>query len=316
MKPARKLAIGIGEAMIEMAPVGQGLYRRGFAGDTFNTVWHMAQALGDQARIGYICRVGTDKTSDRFVMQLANDGLETTGITRDPQRGMGIYLIELDGVERSFQYWRSASAARLLAEDLDLLNAALGKADLIHLSGITLAIISEKGRANLFDVLAKARRRGAKVSLDPNIRLRLWGSADEMRKTISMAMSCADIALPSFDDERTHWGDVSPQATIACFALAGVPEIIVKNGEQPVVFQNVDRAGELETPLVTDIKDTTGAGDAFNAGYLAARMTGHDMKDAIGHGQVMAAEVLRNYGARIAKDKVPLIWADESNTAG
>ncbi|MCB1429824.1 MAG: sugar kinase, partial [Nitratireductor sp.] len=136
--------------MIEMAPVGQGLYRRGFAGDTFNTVWHMAQALGDQARIGYITRVGTDKTSDRFVMQLANDGLETTGITRDPQRGMGIYLIELDGVERSFQYWRSASAARLLAEDLDLLNAALGKADLIHLSGITLAIISEKGRANLF----------------------------------------------------------------------------------------------------------------------------------------------------------------------
>ena len=36
----------IGEAMVEMAPVGEGLYRRGFAGDTFNTAWHMAQWLG------------------------------------------------------------------------------------------------------------------------------------------------------------------------------------------------------------------------------------------------------------------------------
>lgn len=291
--------------MIEMALIGERLYRRDFAGDTFNTVWHMAQALGDQVTIGYLTRIGSDKTSNDFVRLLADDGLETVDITRDPERGMGLYVIELDGVERSFQYWRSSSAARLLADDVDWLNAAFEQADLIHLSGITLAILSAKGRGNLFAALRHARKRGALVSFDPNIRIKLWETDSEMREAISMAMSCADIALPSFDDEITCWSDASPQATIERFSNAGVREIIVKNGGHSVVFRCEDGAGEVTTPKVTGIKDTTGAGDAFNAGYLAARLIGHNVASAIGRGQAMAAEVLRNYGARIAKQNVP-----------
>ena len=100
--------VAIGEAMVEMAPVGEGLYRRGYAGDTFNTVWHMAQLLGDAARSGFVTRVGRDGLSDAFVAEMAADGLDVSGVTRDPERGMGLYLIELDGVERSFHYWRHA----------------------------------------------------------------------------------------------------------------------------------------------------------------------------------------------------------------
>ena len=66
--------------------------------------------------------------------------------------------------------------------------------------------------------LRHARKRGALVSFDPNIRIKLWETDDEMRETISMAMSCADIALPSFDDEMTYWSDASPQATIERFS--------------------------------------------------------------------------------------------------
>ena len=46
---------------------------------------------------------------------MAADGLDVSGVTRDPERSMGLYLIELDGVERSFHYWRQSSAARWLA---------------------------------------------------------------------------------------------------------------------------------------------------------------------------------------------------------
>ena len=63
--PAGRI-VAIGEAMVEMAPVGEGLYRRGYAGDTFNTVWHMAQLLGDAARSGFVTRVGRDGLSDSF----------------------------------------------------------------------------------------------------------------------------------------------------------------------------------------------------------------------------------------------------------
>jgi 2-dehydro-3-deoxygluconokinase len=114
---ATRRVVAIGEAMVEMAPVGDGLYRRGFAGDTFNTGWHMAQLLGDAACVGFVTRVGCDGLSDAFVAEIAADGLDVSGIARDPERGMGLYLIKLDGVERSFHYWRQCSAARRLADD-------------------------------------------------------------------------------------------------------------------------------------------------------------------------------------------------------
>jgi 2-dehydro-3-deoxygluconokinase len=294
--------VAVGEAMLEMAPVGDGLFRRGFAGDTFNTVWHMAQLLGTTATVGYVTRVGIDTLSDGFVQELAADGLDIKGISRDPARTMGLYLIELDGVERRFHYWRENAAARRLADDRDVLAQAVHGAGLIHLSGITLAILSASARATLFDVLATARAAGAVISFDPNIRARLWASADEIRATITQMLALTDIALPSFDDETTHFGDETPADTIARIRAAGVAEVVVKDGAGPVWFHEAGQTGSLNTPPVGSIRDTTGAGDAFNAGYLAGRAVGRPPAQAIAWGQHMSARVLRTFGARAGKD--------------
>ena len=132
--------VAVGEAMIELAPVGDGRYRRSYAGDTFNTVWHMAQLLGDAATVGFVTHVGRDSLSDAFVAEMVADGLDVAGVTRDAERGMGLCLIELDGEERSFHCWRQTSAARHLAEDPAAFAEGLRDAGLIHLSGITLSI--------------------------------------------------------------------------------------------------------------------------------------------------------------------------------
>ena len=50
--------VAVGEAMIEMALNHEGLYRRGFAGDTFNTIWHMAQVLGNKFKLSFVTKVG------------------------------------------------------------------------------------------------------------------------------------------------------------------------------------------------------------------------------------------------------------------
>ena len=134
--------VAIGEAMLELAPVGEGLYRLGYAGDTFNTAWHMAQLLIGTAKVGF-------RHADRSRQAIGDfrrgDGRRWLGrlwYHRSPDRSMGLYLIQLDGFERSFHYWRQSSAARLLADDPSALAQALQKAGLIHLSGITLAILS------------------------------------------------------------------------------------------------------------------------------------------------------------------------------
>jgi 2-dehydro-3-deoxygluconokinase len=296
--------VSIGEAMVELAPAGDGLYRRGYAGDTFNTAWHMRQLLGEDADIGFFTRLGTDTFSREFMGQLTADGLDVSLITQDAGRQMGLYLIELDGVERSFHYWRGQSAARLLADDAGALARAMHGKGLIHLSGISLAILSAEARNRLFETVRQARSDGTLVSFDPNIRPRLWSSQDEIRATIGTMLRMTDIALPSFDDERAHWNDASPQDTIRRMRGCGVGEIVVKDGAGPVHAHAAGKAHVCETPGVSTIRDTTGAGDAFNAGYLAARLAGRVPADAIHLAQRLAALVLQHFGARAPKDRV------------
>jgi len=299
--------VAVGEAMIEMAPVGGGHYRRGFAGDTFNTAWHMAQVLGGKASVGFVTKVGQDKMSNAFVSELVQDGLDVSAIGLDPDRTMGIYLIELEGVERSFHYWRKDSAASMLADDQGWLESAINRANLIHLSGITVAILSPDARDRLLAALAQARSNGARVSFDPNIRAKLWSSLDDLLATIPRFLEVTDIALPSFDDEKAHWGDVSPDATIRRFTTAGVAEVVVKNGVGPVSAISDGHEFVVDTPTASGIRDTSGAGDAFNAGYLAARLLGKDPATAVVWGQKISREVIRHFGARIPKDEIPEI---------
>lgn len=296
--------LAIGEAMLEMAPVGSELHRLGYAGDTFNTVWHIAQLLGDRGTAGFVTRVGTDSLSDRFVAQMSADGLDIAGVSRDPYRQMGCYLIELEGAERSFHYWRRDSAARHLADSLSMLNEKLKGVRLIHVSGITLAILPPDTRENLFAALAIARDSGALVSFDPNIRPSLWSSMEELHKSIEFMLDLTDIALPSFEDEVANWQDASPEDTIARFCSKGVQEVIVKNGPNPIYFLAGGRSGTCNTPPVTEVRDTTGAGDAFNAGYLAARLLGASTRQAIAAGQDLSALVIGTFGARADRDKV------------
>ncbi len=299
IRPPRVVAIG--EAMVEMAPLGGGLYRRAFAGDTFNTAWHLAQRLGESADVGFVSRIGTDRISEAFAAEMLADGLDVGGLVRDASRSMGLYLIELDGVERSFHYWRDNSAARLLADDPAVLDRALQGAGLIHLSGITLAILAAHARQRLLAALGEARARGAIVSFDPNIRPRLWSHPEEIRDTVTRMLAINDIALPSFDDEAAHWQDASPDATISRMAGAGVREVVVKNGAAPVVVFWDGQRSQVETPVVDRIRDTTGAGDAFNAGYLAARLIGLAPVRAVAAGQALSAIVLQHPGARAPK---------------
>lgn len=301
---ARPRIIGIGEAMVELSPAGEGLYRLGFAGDTFNTAWHMSQLLGDSASVGFCTRIGADAISERFLGELAADGLDPGIVGRDQARHMGLYLIELSGTERSFQYWRGESAARALADEDSRLGDDLDGANLIHVSGITLAILAPQARERLYDVLSTARRAGARISFDPNVRRQLWSDLGQARSAITEMVRITDVVLPSFDDEQLLWGDSDPADTVRRYREHGVTELAVKNGSQPVLCALSAGENMVQTPQVTGIVDTTGAGDAFNAGYLAARCRGLGQEGAVLAGQAVSAEVLKSTGARAPRDVV------------
>ena len=191
----------IGECMIELASLGGDRMRKGFAGDTFNTAWYAHAFLPPAWKTAYFTALGDDRASGEMMEFMANSGIDTGYIRRIPDRSPGLYVIHLDNGERSFSYWRSASAAKSLADDGDALEKAMNDADIVYFSGITLAILPEQGRRTLLDLASAQRRRGKVVAFDPNIRPRLWTDKTEMLATISAGARASSIVMPGFDDE-------------------------------------------------------------------------------------------------------------------
>nr|WP_298687563.1 sugar kinase [uncultured Dongia sp.] len=292
-----KSIASVGECMVEFAPDGNGAWRMGFAGDTFNTLWTLRGLLPDSVRTDYISAFGDDDFSRQQLAFFASHQIGTADSPRLPGRRPGLYAITLEGHERSFTYWRSDAAARRLADDAALLAASLAGRDLIYFSGITLAILEPAARATLMRALAQARAAGSRLAFDPNYRARLWPSQDEAKAAITAALQLADFALPTHDDEKQLFGDATPDATAGRLRDLGVPEFIVKDGGNPARLGTAAGIEQIPAAKAAQLVDTSGAGDAFNGAYLYARLTGEDPQAATRIAHRVAAAAIGVRGA-------------------
>ncbi len=273
----RKTFISIGECMAELQLARDGLYSLGFGGDTLNTAWYVrALTVPDEVVVEYLTSVGGDQLSRDLLVFLRTHKIGTRFVQEIPERNLGLYLITLRGPERSFTYWRNASAARLLAEDEGRLRSALLQADVIYFSGISLAILEPGHRQIFLKVLGEMKRRGAVIAFDSNVRQKLWRSKHAMKEAMIAGYSVATLALPTFDDDRELFRDATPTHCAKRIAAYGVGEVIVKDGSKPCLVSVNGSMSVVPPEPVGQIVDTTGAGDSFNAGYLAARLSGKE----------------------------------------
>ncbi len=301
MKNLPKKILCVGECMVEMAPREDGAYSRGFAGDTFNSAWYLARTLPDDFAVDYFTGAGTDTVSDEMLTFMEKAGVGTSSVRRIDERTVGLYMIALKNGERSFSYWRGQSAAKLLAGDPEALRKALAGRGLVLFSGITMAVVNEEHRQTLLDLLAEARAAGTVVAFDPNMRLRLWPSREVMAETIMKAAAVSDIVLPSFDEDGAVFGDKDPQATIARYRAVGAKTVIVKNGPDTIFAEDEEEGPVTFKPTPSEnVVDTTAAGDSFNAGLIAALMTGAPLVAALEQGSALSARVIGARGALVA----------------
>jgi 2-dehydro-3-deoxygluconokinase len=285
--------------MVELAPEEDGRFAMGFAGDTFNTAWYLRRTLPQGWTVDYLTAIGDDPISTRMSDFFAAEGIGTAHVRRIAGSSAGLYMITLSGAERSFSYWRSASAARRLAEDAATLQRALQGADLAYLSAITLAILPAPDRARLMDALAVARAGGTVLAFDTNLRPHLWPDAETMRRTVMSAAAQVDIVLPSFDEEALQFNDPNPEATARRYADAGARMVVVKNGAEEIVLQHAGQTLHHQPAAVASVVDTTAAGDSFNAGFLAAHLCGRPLPEALSEGARLARHVIGGRGALV-----------------
>ena len=171
-------------------------------------------------------------------------------------------------------------------------------ARLIYFSGITLSLYSNNGLGRFLAILEMARQQGVKVAFDGNFRPRGWkGDLGRTRTVFNEALKRVDIALPTYDDEAVLWGDPSPEATVERLQAFGIGEIVVKNGPNSALVSTGGRQEYVPPPEVVVPVDTTAAGDSFNAGYMAARLSGEGAAAAATAAHRLAGEKIRHRGA-------------------
>jgi 2-dehydro-3-deoxygluconokinase len=301
LNPRSTSVVSLGECMVELARGGDGRFGLAYGGDTFNTAVYLARA---GINVDYATALGDDPYSADLIALARHESVGTDLVATIPGRMPGLYLIETKNGECTFHYWRDRSPARELFElpQADAIAAALRRAGIIYFSAITLSLYSPSGLARFAAALQQARGAGALIAMDGNYRPRGWPDAERAREVISRFWPLADMALPTFDDEAQLWGDAEPKATADRLFALGVKEVAVKLGSAGAL---AGRAGTLTTiapSASVEPVDTTGAGDSFNAAYLAARLNGRSIEAAARAGNALAGIVIRHRGAIAPND--------------
>ncbi|KQS84887.1 2-dehydro-3-deoxygluconokinase [Methylobacterium sp. UNC300MFChir4.1] len=296
----------IGECMVELSERPDGNLVRGFGGDTLNTALYLAR-LG--VAVDYVTALGDDIWSDEMAAAWGREGIGLDRVRRLQGRMPGLYIIRTDADgERSFHYWRDRAAARDLFTEPGAAEteAELERYDLVYLSGISLSLYGETGRAALFETLSRLRERGGQVAFDTNYRPRGWPDRDEAWAAFRAALDLADVIFASAED--LDW----------LFGAAGEDEVLRHRGRAEIVLKTSDGSGPVARVLhgradtavpagrAARVVDTTAAGDSFAAGYLAARIAGLAPEAAAAEAHRLAGAVIGHRGAVIPRDAMPV----------
>lgn len=256
------------------------------------------------ARLGFpvrwLSRVGTDSLG-RYVRQtLEAEQVDCRHLIDDPAHSTGLMFKAraLDGADPVVEYYRRGSAASHMSPADTDHSMFLGIRHL-HATGITPAL-SAGCRELSAHLMSEARRQGASVSFDPNLRPSLWPSEDAMRETLNGLAVNADWVMPGLAEGRLLTGRESP-ADIAAFYLdRGVRAVVIKLGPEGSYYRGIQDGKDEQFTVpgfkVEDVVDTVGAGDAFAVGVISALLEGRPVRAAVRRGNLLGAQAVQVLG--------------------
>ncbi|NVE94353.1 sugar kinase [Altererythrobacter lutimaris] len=296
----------MGEALIELASIGDNTIRLGHGGDTLNTAVYLA-------RLGvvpfFVSALGADSYSAGLRAKLQAENVAVDHVLTNRDKLPGLYAIDLDEKgERTFRYWRGDSAARTFFSLPGSAAAieAMCDADWLVISGISLAVFNQEERDFILDAASKVRARGGEVVFDPNYRPQLWANPEQAISVNKDVAPISSIVLVTQADECDLHGNRTLQETGEWWHSAGANLIVMKRGIEGAAFW--ERGKELiAIPSQPDNcpVDTTGAGDSFNAAFLAALIGGASLSESARNGNNLARQVIRHQGALCPQDAMP-----------
>ena len=302
-----------GEALIDMVAAPSLDGPDGFVPHSGGAVFNTAIALGRLgARAGMLTGLSHDMFGDQLADALKASDVDTTHIIRS-DRPSTLAFVKLEDGQASYSFFDENSAGRMIrAEDMPALTSDITA---LFFGGISLA---SDPSASAYAALLDRQGGSRAVMIDPNIRPLFITDAEGYRRRMAAMIRQADIVKDS--DEDLDWLNPAPltQAEkISAMLDTGPSVVIVTQGAEGAIATLADGTSIAVPAVKTNVVDTIGAGDTFNAGFLAKLSElGLLTPEALGTLDPDALRDAMTYGARVAAITVSRVganppWANE-----
>lgn len=285
--------LALGEPMVEFNCTGAGdgrLYLQGFGGDTSNFAIAAARQGAD---VGCLGALGDDANGRMLRALWDAEGVDHRDVRSDPAAYTAIYFVTHGAAGHEFSFFRQGSAASRV-RPADLPRQRIEGAQVLHLSGITLAI-SDSSCDAAHAAVEIARAAGVAVSFDTNLRRKLWPLA-RARALIGDLIGQSDICLPSLDDLQVLTGLSDPDAIADHCLRLGARTVALKLGAAGALVADAGQRHRI-APHPCHCIDATGAGDTFGGAFVARRVAGDGLREAGEYAAVAAALSTEGWGA-------------------
>jgi sugar/nucleoside kinase (ribokinase family) len=251
-------------------------------GSAANTAAWLAAA---GAEVTLVARVGDDERGQAAVEELRAAGVDTR-VTLDPDRATGTCLVLIDpGGERTMAPDAGANDGLAVG---DLPDSLVTEAAHLHVAGY--ALLREGSRAAARAAIERASRSGLGVSVDPSSSALLDGAFLDLADG-------AGLLLPNASEAQALTGDGDPEAAGRKLGKR-FGEVVVTLGRDGALWTDGEEVLRAAAVAVEDVEDSTGAGDAFAAGFLKERASGASTAEALAAGCRLAARAVKQAGAR------------------
>lgn len=270
-------------------------------GDAANVALNLA-AL--ETPVSLYTKLGNDLFGQWLIKHYQEQGIDTRSIrlTADESTGTAIALVDHTG-ERVFLY-RGGTVDTLNINDIDM--DAVLQHDMLHASGFyLLPALEEQGLPKLFK---SAYQQGMITSLDVG-----WDSTGQWLSKIRPLLPYLTYFLPTLNEAKEITGETSIESCAAFLINEGVSKVVIKAGDKGAYVHDGQQGYMVPSAKVDKVVDTTGAGDGFVSGFLAAISRGADIKTAVQTGNRAGAAVVQQYGSTGALKNYQQITIEEKD---
>lgn len=295
--------LAVGELLIDMISED---YDDDFQGSTYNKFFGGSPAniamntkkLGINSHIA--AAVGKDGLGSFLIQQLLNSNIQTDCI-QQLRYPTSMVLVSKSTNTPVPIFYRGADYQLKYTPELE---AAAKNSRIVHFSCWPISRMPV--RETIEKIILNAAKSNVLIGFDPNYHPMIWEDGEDGVEYVKSIIGKADIVKPSKDDAVRLFGEASDEEHMEMFLKLGAKLVIMTLGKDGAIVSNGTETMRFAT-MATEVKDSTGAGDAFWSGFYAGIVKGYTIEEALNLGFAVSAYKLKFNGAVVDLPKLEKI---------